>query len=282
MPAQRPRLLGPAEFAWVRRLVHARAGVVIEEDKRYLVEARLAALADREGFAAARDLLDALRTEEPAGPLHRAVVESLLVAETSFFRDLYPFEALRLRVLPRLIAARRGERALHLWCAACATGQEPYSLAILLRQHFPELADWKVRLTASDVSHAALTRAREGSYSALEVNRGLPAPLLVRWFEKRGERWQVRDEIRRSVEFRELNLAGPWPALPPMDLVLLRNALLYLDPALRRTVLANVARTLRPDGVLLLGAGESPAGWVDGFVPETGERSVVFRRAEAA
>lgn len=280
--ASRPRILGATDLQWLRTMVQARTGVVVEEDKIYLIEARLAALADREGFSSVRDLLAGMRMEETDGALHRAVIESLLVAETSFFRDLHPFEALRDRILPELLARRDAERTLHLWCAACASGQEPYSLAILLREHFPQLTEWNVRLIASDVSHGILRRAREGAYTALEVNRGLPAPLLVRWFEKSGERWRVREEIRSMVEFRELNLAAPWPSLPRMDLVLLRNALLYFDDPMRRAVLQRVRHTLAPDGVLVLGAGESPVGLDRGFVTVRDERCVSFRRAEEA
>ena len=276
--ASRPRLLGASELQWLRHMVRARTGVVLEDDKVYLVEARLAALADREGFSGVRDLLTGLRMEETDGALHRAVIESLLVAETSFFRDVHPFDALRERILPELIARRASQRTLHLWCAACSSGQEPYSLAILLREHFPQLADWNVRLIASDVSHGILRRARDGAYTALEVNRGLPASLLVRWFEKTGERWRVRDEIRDMIEFRELNLAAPWPSLPLMDLVLLRNALLYFDDPLRRAVYQRVAKTLATDGVLLLGAGESPQGLAPDFTAVPHERTVSFRR----
>lgn len=280
-PAAGAPRLSVTERVWLRRLVHRRTGVVIAEDKAYLVEARLTAFAAREGFADLRDLLDALHTETEHGPLHRAVVETLLIAETSWFRDLHPFESLRTRVLPALIERRAAERTLDLWCAACATGQEPYSLAILLLEHFPRLADWRVRLIASDVSRSALERARAASYSALEMNRGLPASMLVRWFEKTGDRWRVRDVVRERVEWRELNLAGPWPEIPAMDLILLRNALIYFDTPTRRAVLRNAARRLRPHGVLMMGAGESPVGIDDAFVPVPDGRTVTFRLAAA-
>jgi chemotaxis protein methyltransferase CheR len=274
-------MVSAAERARVCALVRRRTGVVFGDDRAHLIEARLTAHAAREGFADVRDLLDALRTEPESGPLHRAVIESLLINETSWFRDLHPFQALRTHVLPALIARRAGARTLDLWCAACATGQEPYSLAILLLEHFPELRDWRVRLVASDVSRSVLERAREATYSALEMNRGMPAALLVRWFEKTGERWRVREEVRRRVEWREINLAGPWPDLPAMDLVLLRNALIWFDTPVRKAVLRNVARRLRPDGVLVLGAGESPVGLDDAFVPVTDGRTVSFRLAAA-
>jgi len=274
-----PPGLDATERARVCALVRRRTGVVIAEDKGYLVDARLTTFASREGFAGLADLVDALHMEPESGPLHRAVVETLLIAETSWFRDIHPFESLRTRVLPALIERRARTRTLDLWCAACATGQEPYSLAILLLEHFPQLADWRVRLVASDVSLTMLERARDASYSALEMNRGLPAPLLVRWFEKAGERWRVREVVQRQVELREINLAGPWPQMPAMDLILLRNALIYFDIPTRKAVLRNVARRLHPDGVLLMGAGESPVGLDDAFVPVTDGRTVSFRLA---
>jgi chemotaxis protein methyltransferase CheR len=274
-----PAGLADADRARVCALVRRRTGVVIGEDKGYLVEARLTTFAAREGFTGLADLLDALHTEPESGPLHRSMVEALLIAETSWFRDLHPFESLRTRVLPALIERRARQRTLDLWCAACATGQEPYSLAILLLEHFPQLADWRVRLIASDVSLTMLARARDASYSALEMNRGLPASLLVRWFEKIGDRWHVRDAVRRQVDLREINLAGPWPELPAMDVILLRNALIYFDTSTRKAVLRNVARRLRPDGVLVMGAGESPVGFDDAFVPVPDGRTVSFRLA---
>jgi chemotaxis protein methyltransferase CheR len=274
-----PPALDAAERARVCALVRRRTGVVIDEDKAYLVDARLTAFASREGFAGLADVLDALHMESESGPLHRAVVEALLIAETSWFRDIHPFESLRTHILPGLIERRARTRTLDLWCAACATGQEPFSLAILLLEHFPQLADWRVRLIASDVSRSMLDRARDATYSALEMNRGLPASMLVRWFEKVGERWRVRDVIRRQVELCEVNLAGPWPPLPAMDLILLRNALIYFDTPTRKAVLRNVARRLRPDGVLVMGAGESPVAFDDAFAPVTDGRSVSFRLA---
>ncbi len=272
------------EFDELRALVRARAGLVIDPGKEYFVELRLGWLAVEEGFDRVSDLLASLRTEESWGPLHRRVVESLAITETSFFRDLHPFESLKRDVLPELIARRSKERELAIWSAACASGQEPYSVAMLAREHFPMLGAWNVRILATDFSNAMLRRAREGLYSQLEVNRGLPAHCLVRWFRKDGPDWRVNDDLKRAVEFRELNLIQPWPALPAMDVVLMRNVLLYFDDATRRDVLRQLRRVLKPDGWLFLGGGETPLRLDDAFEAVPFGRTVGYQPkfAEAA
>src|SRR5262249_58639599 len=164
---------------------------------------------------------------------------------------------LRARILPELIARRAPVRRLHIWSAACATGQEPYSLAMLLHDLAPRLAGWDVQLLATDFSHGILKRARTGCYSPIEMNRGLPAIQLVRHFRKTAEAWELKSDVRERVEFRELNLNGPWPALPAMDLVLMRNVLLYFEPELRRRVLRQLALVMPADGILVLGSGET-------------------------
>jgi chemotaxis protein methyltransferase CheR len=168
-------------------------------------------------------------------------------------------------VIPDLIQRRRGERRLNVWCAASATGQEPYSVALLLREHFPQLAGWQVSLLASDLSREALARAREGRFSQIEVNRGLPAALLVKYFEQHGTSWQLKPDVRRMVDFQEMNLARPWPALPPMDLVLIRNVMIYFDVATKKAILGRLARVLRPDGYLLLGGAETTLNLDDSY-----------------
>jgi chemotaxis protein methyltransferase CheR len=247
--------LSPADFEYLSALVREGSAIVLEEQKAYLFEARLAPLARREGFDSLEALVRHLRGARADG-LHRKVVESMTTNETSFFRDVHPFEALRQAVLPELLRRRAAERRLRVWCAACATGQEPYSVALLLREHFPELAGWDVRVLATDLSEEVLGRARLGRYSQAEVNRGLPARLLVKYFAKEGLEWQLREEVRRQVEFRQLNLAGPWTGVP-QDVVLLRNVLIYFDVADKRQVLARVRRVLRPDGALFLGGAET-------------------------
>jgi chemotaxis protein methyltransferase CheR len=244
------------DFDAVRRLLQEHSAIALDDSKQYLVETRLAPLLRRRNLRSIGELLAQLRGQPDIGLL-RQIVEALVTTESSFFRDHHPFESLRKVVLPDLIQRRRSERRLEIWCAATAHGQEPYSLALLIREHFPELAGWQVRLLASDLSREALARAREGRYSQIEVNRGLPASLLVRYFEQHGTEWQLQQAVRSMVEFREINLAKPWPSLPRLDLVLIRNVMIYFDVGTKKVILGRIAQLLRPDGYLLLGGAET-------------------------
>lgn len=261
----------------LRTLLHQRTGIHLGEGKEYFVEMRLCSLATDEGFASPADVLEVLRTEESWGVLHRRVAECLAIAETSWFRDVHPFDELRRSVIPQMVQRRSATRELRIWSAACASGQEPYSVAMLLREHFPQLVSWRVHLLATDFSTSVLRRAREAVYSQIEVNRGLPAPMLVKWFRKDGLDWRLRDDARNAVEFRELNLTAPWPAMPPQDIVLMRNVLLYFEPPMRRIVLRNVRKVLAPDGLLFLGGGETTLTMDDSFEPVTFGRTVAYR-----
>jgi chemotaxis protein methyltransferase CheR len=274
--------LSAEDFHIVQRLLRRQAGIVLEAGKEYLAETRLSALALREGFEKVGALMDALQTEDEHGALHRMVVESLAITETSFFRDLLPFEALRTAVLPDLLGRRAPERSLSVWSAACSNGQEPYSLAMLLREHFPQLLSWDVKLLATDLSRFSIERARAGVYSQIEVNRGLPAALLVQYFRRDNVEWRIREDLRRAVQFRELNLAMPWPPLPAMDLILVRNVLLYFDQDTRNHVIRNLARALKPDGYLLLGGGETTITIGEAFEPVPFGRTMFYRRSAAA
>jgi chemotaxis protein methyltransferase CheR len=249
-------MMTTTDFEFVCRLVRERSAVVLEEGKEYLVESRLAPLARQLQFGSVGDLIGRLRWSPDDG-LHTRVIEAMVTTETSFFRDLHPFEGLTTAVVPELIRARKGERQLNVWSAACSTGQEPYSFVIMLRERFPELTDWRVNVLATDLSTEVLRRAREGRYNQIEANRGLPAALLLKYFHQRGTTWELREDIRRSVEFREMNLARPWPALPKMDIVFLRNVMIYFDVETKKTILGRVARLLRSDGYLLLGGAET-------------------------
>jgi chemotaxis protein methyltransferase CheR len=194
-----------------------------------------------------------------------------------FFRDVRPWDVLRTMVLPELVNKRERERILNVWCSACSSGQEPYSVAMLIREHFPAILGWKLRIVASDISRDVLARARQGSYSQLEVNRGLPAPLLLKYFAKKDDRWQLKEEVRRMVEFLEINLVEPWPAMPAMDIIFMRNVLIYVGVDMKKAVLAKVRRLLKPDGVLLLGGSESTIYLDDSFEPFPAERPALFR-----
>jgi chemotaxis protein methyltransferase CheR len=258
----------PDDFRFVAELVRAASGVVIEHGKEYLVEVRLQPVVSQSGFANLSGLVAALRSR-PIGPLAQMVVDAMTTNETSFFRDVLPFEHLREHVLPELIERRAQRRQLSIWSAAASSGQEPYSIAMLLREHFPQIAGWNLRLLATDISQPVIARGREGLYNQLEVNRGLPATLLVRYFHRRGIQWQLDEDVRRLVHWREFNLAARrWPALEAFDVVLLRNVMIYFDPATKRQVLGNVRKLLAPDGSLFLGMSESAGHGDEAFVSD--------------
>ena len=244
------------DFEVVRRLLRERSAIVLEPSKKYLAETRLEPLAHRMKFASIGELIAQVRSASNLG-IQRQIVEAMVTSESSFFRDHHPFDALRKVVIPDLIERRRSERRLSIWCAASANGQEPYSVALLLREHFPQLTGWQITLLASDISRDVLARAREGRFSQIEVNRGLPAALLVKYFEQHGTDWQLEHRVRSMVEFREINLAQPWPPLPRMDLVMIRNVMIYFDVDTKKVILGRLTRLLRPDGYLLLGGSET-------------------------
>lgn len=268
-----------ADFEYVRALLHRRAAIVLEPGKEYLMAPRLLGVANGAGFTSVSELVARLRAEPP-GALHQKVVEAMTTNETTFFRDQHPFELLRTVILPRLIALRAGERRLRLWSAACSTGQEPYSLAMLVRHHFPRLADWDVRIMATDLSTEVVARAKEARYSQLEVGRGLPATMLAAYFERHGTGWTVVLPVRAMVDFRSVNLAEALPFVRQFDVVLLRNVLTYFDTPSREAIVARVGNTMREPGFLMLGSQESALRF-PGLASVTEGRSSYFTRGEA-
>jgi chemotaxis protein methyltransferase CheR len=252
------------DFDVIRKLLHERSAIDLDSGKRYLVESRLAPVLRRLKLNSVGELIAQLRCQ-PGNGLDRQIVDAMVTTESSFFRDQHPFDALRNVVLPDLIKRRRDGRRLHIWCAASSHGQEPYSIALLFREHFPELAGWKVSLLASDISREVLARAREGRYNQIEVNRGLPAALLVKYFEQHGTDWQLKPAIRNLVDFQEINLARPWPPLPQMDLILIRNVMIYFDVETKKNILGRLARLMKPDGYLILGGAETTINLDDSY-----------------
>ena len=269
-----------ADFEYVRALVCRQAAIELGPDKAYRVEQSLLVVAQAEGCESVADLVARLRSA-PANGLHRRVVEAMTVNETTFFRDSYPFEALAREIVPRLIAERGAAGRLDIWCAACSTGQEPYSVAMLLRDRFPSLAKWTVRVFATDLSEAVLERARRGVYSQLEVNRGLPAKYLAKHFQRDGPNWQLDADIRSAVEFRPLNLIEPWPSISGFDVVFLRNVLIYFGTHAKRDILARAHGSLRPGGALFLGGAETTLQLSESFERMPFERHSYYRRAGA-
>jgi len=256
-------ILSAADFAFIVDLVRRRCAIVLEPGKEYLVKSRLLPVAQRHGLAGIDSLVDRLRGADIG--LTMGVVEAMVITETSFFRDLHPFETLRRTVLPELIEARRSQRRLHIWFAASSSGQEPYSMALMLKEWFPELSTWQLDLSATDISNEMLARSQAGRYTQMEVNRGLPTPLLLKWFRQEGTTWQLDDAIRGMVTFSPLNLAQPWPAMPTWDLVFLRNVMIYFDNQVKKAILGRVGRLLAKDGYLLLGGAETTLNLDDSF-----------------
>ncbi|MBI4396258.1 MAG: protein-glutamate O-methyltransferase CheR [Elusimicrobia bacterium] len=258
-------MINTSDFDYVRNLVQLKSAIVLESGKEALVESRLTLLARREGIESVDKLLSQLRSHNYSR-LHEQVVEVMTTNETLFFRDIYPYEAMRTTVIPDLIKKRATEHRLTIWSAGCSSGQEPYSIAMLLREYFSHLNGWSIKIIASDLSKEILARAQDGRYSQFEVNRGLPAPLLVKYFHQNGVEWQIKDEIRRMVEFSDVNLADGWPLFLSVDVLFMRNVLIYFSIDTRKEILARVRKTLRPDGFLFLGAAETTLNLDDSFM----------------
>src|ERR1700733_10412675 len=243
------------DYEYLRGVVKAQSANVIDPARNALFDMRLTPMARLAGVTKLEELVDILKTDGKP-QLHRAVAEAMTINETSFFRDQAPFEMLRGAVLPELIARRRRERRLRIWSAASSTGQEAYSMAMLLVENFPELAGWDVKIIGTDISRQVVDYAQRGRYRRLEVNRGLPARMLVKYLVRDGEEWEVCEPIRRMCEFQYANLCAPLLQLPEFDLVLLRNVLLYFSQHDRRTLFSDVHRKMTPTGYLLLGNAE--------------------------
>ncbi len=257
--------LTPHDSEFLRTMVRQRSGIVLGEDKGYLLESRLVPLAKAIGLPGLEELTARLRVE-PSGQLARQVVEAMTTNETFFFRDIHPFECLKKLVLPDLVAKRTAGKRLDLWCAAASTGQEPYTIAMTMRDNFPQLATWTTRFIATDIATEVLKRAKEGRYSQLEVNRGLPAPLLIKNFTKDGLDWKVKDELKRMIEFKELNLLETYAISGQLDVIFIRNVLIYFDVETKKAILGKCRKLLRPDGYLFLGGAETTLNIDDAFV----------------
>jgi chemotaxis protein methyltransferase CheR len=254
----------PLDYDFLRKCLKQRSGLVLSADKQYLVESRLLPVARKAGHASLGDLVETLRRGGNE-PLMAAVVEAMATNETFFFRDRIPFEHFRSIVMPALLAARRHARTIRIWCAAASTGQEPYSLAMCLKDMAPELAGWRIEMLATDMCADVLEKARSGLYSQFEVQRGLPIQLLIRHFAQVGELWQIAPELRAMAKFRQLNLLADFSQLGVFDLIFCRNVLIYFDQQTKIDVLDRLARVTAGDGFLVLGAAETVVGLTDSF-----------------
>jgi chemotaxis protein methyltransferase CheR len=272
--------LATTNFDWVRDLVRRESAIVLQPGKEYLVEARLLPVARQMGLPDVGKLVETVRMR-PDLESTRKIVEALTTNETSWFRDGDPFTALTSTVLPQLLAARGPVDRLQIWSAACSSGQEPYTIAMLLEDALPGAAS-RVSITATDLSREMVERTKAGRFSQLEVNRGLPAPMLVRHFTRAGNEWEVAPALRRMVTVSECNLAAPLPRMGPFDVVYLRNVLIYFDLPTKQSILRRVRELMRPDGWLFLGAAETTLGVDDSWERVVLGRSSAYRPLKGA
>lgn len=272
------------DFEWLCGMIRDESAIVLESGKEYLAESRLHPIARREGYESVGDLVRDLRTGTGAArTLRPHVVDALTTNETSFFRDLHPWETMKNSLIPELLERNKLRRSITVWCGASSSGQEPYTFCLLLKEHFAEaLAGWSVKVVATDLSPSMIEKASSGKYSQLEVNRGLPAPLMIKWFTRSGMDWQLSPEITSMVEFHQVNLAdrSTWGRVPDADLVLLRNVLIYFDVPTKAGILNAVHDKLRPGCALLLGSAETTIGVVDGFERVQDGKTIYYRRPQ--
>lgn len=242
---------------FIAGLVLRKSAIVIDSSKSYLIESRLNPIAESNGLQNIDALVAAL-SRPGAMKLTAEVIDAMTTNESSFFRDLHPFNALRETIIPGLIEKRRSTRTINVWSAACSSGQEVYSIAMLLREHFPELDRWRICLTATDLSSKILEKAKSGLFTQAEINRGLPMPMVLKHFKREGLQWRIGEPIRSMVDFRPLNLVERWPAtFPKMDIVFLRNVLIYFGVDTKQQILKEIHGKLADDGCLFLGGAET-------------------------
>jgi chemotaxis protein methyltransferase CheR len=270
----------PLDYDYLRKLLKERSGLVLSADKQYLVESRLLPVARKAGAAGLSQLVEMLGGAG-AERLIVEVVEAMMTNESFFFRDKLPFEQFGEVIMPALLAARAARRRIRIWCAAASTGQEPYSLAMALKEMAQVTAGWRIEIVATDLSTEVLEKAKSGIYSQFEVQRGLPIQLLVKYFTQVGENWQIAPEIRAMVQYRPLNLLGDYSHLGYFDVVFCRNVLIYFDQATKIGVLERIARRTERDGYLVLGAAETVVGLSDSFQPVPDRRSLYSPNANA-
>lgn len=265
----------PADFDFVAQMLKRRSGLILTPEKAYLLESRMGPVARKHGLAG----LDAIAAKLKAGsePLARDVTEAMTTNESFFFRDKTPFDHFEKLILPELLKSRATQRKIKIWCAAASTGQEPYSLGMILKEKAALVKDWRVEILGTDLSAEVLARAQAGVYSQFEVQRGLPIQMLVKYFSKEGEQWRVKEDIRSMVQYRAFNLLDPFTGLGTFDIVFCRNVLIYFDEATKRGILERIAQLMPADGYLLLGAAETVIGVTSAFVPVDQARGLYMK-----
>ncbi|PZA13411.1 chemotaxis protein CheR [Rhodopseudomonas palustris] len=253
----------PLDYEYLQKLLKDRSGLVLSADKKYLLESRLLPLARKAGVPGITDLVQKMKAGSEA--LIHDVVEAMTTNETFFFRDKTPFDHFKDSVIPELIKARAGRKSLRIWCAASSTGQEPYSLAMLLKEKASELAGWRIEIIGTDLSPEVLEKSKAGLYTQFEVQRGLPIQLLVKYFKQVGTMWQLNADVRSMVQYRQFNLLQDFGSLGKFDIIFCRNVLIYFDQATKSDIFNRLQRATEPDGYLFLGAAETVVGLTDAY-----------------
>lgn len=263
----------PEDFELLSRTVRDRSGLVLTADKSYLLESRLMPVARKFGLGDLDGIVAKLRSA--AGQdLLRAVTEAMTTNETLFFRDTKPFEQLKRVVLPKMLEGRAKQRAIRIWCAACSSGQEPYSIAMQIEEEAAKFSGWRIEILATDLSGEMIEKAKAGLFSQFEVQRGLPIQLLMKYFKQVEDRWQISDRLRQMVSFREFNLLQEFRSLGQFDVIFCRNVLIYFDQPTKTTILERIHGNMPDDGVLYLGGAETVLGITEKFEPVSGERGL--------
>lgn len=268
--------MSPQDFEFISTLIKSRSGLVLTPDKSYLLESRLMPVARKHGLKGLDDLIGTMRTRKDEA-LIVEVTEAMTTNESFFFRDIKPFDLLRDAVLPPILEKRAAKKHLRIWCAAASSGQEPYSIAIVLKELGVTMANWKIDMVGTDISHDILKKASDGKYSQFEVQRGMPIQLLLKYFDKQDETWQIKDEIRKMVQYKYWNLLDDLKGLGGFDIVFCRNVLIYFDAETKGRVLESIAKLMPEDGMLFLGGAETVLGVTDRFKPVPGQRGVYAR-----
>lgn len=244
-------------FEYVRKFLRDETAIILDPTKEYLVECRLSPISKELGFKSLDELITAFKAS-PKEEIKLKIIDAMTINETFFFRDIHPFEALKTQIIPAIIA-KKDSKKLDIWCAASSSGQEPYTIAMILKDLAPQLLNWSINIIASDISEKMLMKAKSGVYNQLEVNRGLPLIYLAKYFEKKGSEWQINQEIRNMVKFEKINLMNRW-TLPSMDIVFMRNVLIYFDSDTKKDIIKRVEEILNPSGYLFLGGAETTMG----------------------
>jgi chemotaxis protein methyltransferase CheR len=262
----------PPDYEYLRKLLKDHSGLDLSADKQYLIESRLLPLSRKSGMAGISELVQKMKAGSPS--LVAQVVEAMTTNETFFFRDKVPFDHFRDSIMPEIIKARVARKSIRIWCAAGSTGQEPYSLAMCLKEMSAALAGWRVEIIATDLSQEVLEKSKAGVYSQFEVQRGLPIQLLVKYFKQTGELWQISPEIRAMVQHRQLNLLHDFSQLGVFDVIFCRNVLIYFDQDTKINIFGSLAKAMEADGFLVLGAAETVVGLTDVFKPFPDKRGL--------